>query len=334
MMAAFVAALAVSAAPEERHITPAEERAVEAIDKANDLLAAGNWKEGLAEYDRALREVPDNAHLRVLVAAHLFQNGRPELRRFAYRLLREATEIEPDHYAANSILGDWYLQREFFRESADRYRRALNGNPGDPMALHNLAISLAGLKRFEEAVVAARQSVEASKGEGRYRVGLAWIYVDWRREKDALDALKGVDPAALKPPDRVQLFRVRAQARFESGDADGAIADLKDLVRSDPRYARGFQMLGLYLQRLGRLDEAEAAFRKAIAIDPGYEAAHYGLGQVCMRLKKTEEGKRALATYQKLAETRQKNRLRDLDEMSQELQDKQKRGWVPGMAGG
>ncbi|MBN1419290.1 MAG: tetratricopeptide repeat protein [Planctomycetes bacterium] len=334
MTAAIIAALAVFAGPEERHITAAEERAAEAIDRGNDLLAAGRWEEGLAAYDRALRNIPENAHIRVLLAAQLLQNERTDLRRYAYRLLREATKIEPDHYAANAILGDWYLRREFFRESADRYRRALRGNPGDPMALHNLAISLAGLKRFEEAIDVARRSVEASKGEGRYRVGVAWIYVDWRREEDALEALKGVDPAALAPPDRVQLLRVRAQARFESGDEEGAIADLKDLTRSDPRYARGFQMLGLYCQRLGRFEDAEAAFRQALAIDPDYEAALYGLGQVCMRLRKVEEGKRALAAYKKLADARQRKRLRDLREMTEELQDRQRRGWIPGMGGG
>ena len=52
-----------------------------------------------------------------------------------------------------------------------------------------------------------------------------------------------------------------------------------------------------------------------------------------MRLKKTAEGRKELAASRRLARERQEKRLRDLKEMSEELKDRQKRGWIPGMGG-
>src|SRR6476646_6972025 len=40
---------------------------------------------------------------------------------------------------------------------------------------------------------------------------------------------------------------------------------------------------GMVALETERYDEAEAAFRKAISLEPNYEGAHYGLGQTLMR---------------------------------------------------
>ena len=44
--------------------------------------------------------------------------------------------------------------------------------------------------------------------------------------------------------------------------------------------ARTYRDQGLYLQRVGRLDEAMALFQKAIELDPGYAVAFNDLGVV------------------------------------------------------
>jgi tetratricopeptide (TPR) repeat protein len=52
--------------------------------------------------------------------------------------------------------------------------------------------------------------------------------------------------------------------------------------------------LGNTLQELGRLDEAEASCRQAIALKPDYAEAHYNLGNTLQELGRLDE---ALASY-------------------------------------
>ena len=306
---------------------------IAALTAGDRLLREERWQEALAAYDRGLAAAPGDASLRFAVAVRLLQSGRPDLSRPGYRLLRELTEIEPDHFAANRILGDWYFTRDFFRESADRYRRALAGKPDDPDTLSNLAISLSGLKRFAEAREMAQKAIAASGGAGRFRLSLAWVEMDWRRNDKALEALGPIDPAALSDGDRNRFYRVRAQVRFQSGDTNGAIADLETATRLSPRYAKGFELLGLYLRQVERYEESVAAYRRTLALEPENEAAHYGLAQAYLCQKKPDLARPALERYRKLAQERQERRIRQLREMSEELSERQTRGWVPGMGG-
>jgi len=321
------------AAPGERGSAPPPlpPGVISALREGAKCLSERKWAEALNAFERAAAGAPGNVPLRVSMAIRLLQLNRRELNRTAYRFLREAAELDPSNYVANRILGDWYFKRDFFRESTDRYKRALKRRPRDPRVLNNLAISLDGLKRFPEAVETAKKAVEYSGGKGRYRVGLAWVYVDWRKADKALETLKNVDSNKLKGYDRNLFYRVRAQARFLAGKTEGALEDLKFLTRIAPRYVKGYQLLGLYYQRLERYEEAEKGFRKVLSLDPDNEEAHYGLGLVCLRLKKRAESRKHLAAYRKLARERQERRLRELKEMSEELKDRQKRGWIPGM---
>jgi Flp pilus assembly protein TadD len=45
-----------------------------------------------------------------------------------------------------------------------------------------------------------------------------------------------------------------------------------------PDYAEAHSNLGVTLKELGRLDEAEASYRQAIALKPDYAEAHNNLG--------------------------------------------------------
>ena len=87
----------------------------------------------------------------------------------------------------------------------------------------------------------------------------------------------------------------RAHVRAQIGQRDGAIADLKYLVRLFPRRSAGdWFNLAFLLESAGRLDEAEGAFRQAIALDPKLDRAWYGLGLTLIRLHRFDEAVEAL----------------------------------------
>ena len=64
-------------------------------------------------------------------------------------------------------------------------------------------------------------------------------------------------------------------------DIDGAEAAYRAAISVDPGYANAHTSLGLLLKNVRKdIDGAEAAYRAAIAADPGHAAAHFNLGKV------------------------------------------------------
>ena len=58
------------------------------------------------------------------------------------------------------------------------------------------------------------------------------------------------------------------------GRLDEAEASYKQAIALKPDYAEAHSNLGHTLQELGRLDEAQASYKQAIALKPDYAEAH------------------------------------------------------------
>ena len=56
-----------------------------------------------------------------------------------------------------------------------------------------------------------------------------------------------------------------------------------------PDYAEAYSNLGITLHELGRLDEAEASYLQAIALNIDYAEAHSNLGMTLQELGRLEE---------------------------------------------
>ena len=71
-----------------------------------------------------------------------------------------------------------------------------------------------------------------------------------------------------------------ALARYRDGDADGAIAALKDTLRIDESLADAHYLLGVCLREQGRLPDALQALEKAAALSPGMVPAREELADL------------------------------------------------------
>jgi predicted Zn-dependent protease len=87
----------------------------------------------------------------------------------------------------------------------------------------------------------------------------------------------------------------RVHLRAQRGDAGAAIADAQALVAAHPqRSAADWFNLAFMLEEADRLDEAEAAFRRAVELDPKLDRGWYGLGLTLIRLQRFDEAVVAL----------------------------------------
>lgn len=103
------------------------------------------------------------------------------------------------------------------------------------------------------------------------------------------------DDMLRREPDNAYALASRAHARAQTGNATGAIADYRALLAALPEHSAAHWFnFAFLLEQQGALDEAEAAFRRALALDAKLDRAWYGLGLVLIRLQRYDEAVTAL----------------------------------------
>jgi tetratricopeptide (TPR) repeat protein len=81
-------------------------------------------------------------------------------------------------------------------------------------------------------------------------------------------ALSLLDRLVVLEPGWAEAWNQRAAARFVTGDADGAMADISKALRLEPRHFGALEGMGMILQGAGLDKAALEVFKKALAIYP------------------------------------------------------------------
>jgi tetratricopeptide (TPR) repeat protein len=96
-------------------------------------------------------------------------------------------------------------------------------------------------------------------------------------------------------PDDAFALASRAHLHAELGLLEQALSDAQALTQTHPpcRAAAWFNLAYL-LEGVGRHTEAEAAFRRAVVLEPELDRAWYGLGLLLIHLRRFDEAAKAL----------------------------------------
>lgn len=152
--------------------------------------------------------------------------------------LEQATGQEPDFVAAQAALGNLYELQGRHEAAQERFRAVLRLRPRDPVALNNLAYSLAERSnRAAEALPLAQQAYSTAKGNPLVADTLGWVHFklgEYAKASTFLqEAVSGVPGRA---DIRVRLaLALAAQERLD--DAEREFAEAKrqngDVERSE-----------------------------------------------------------------------------------------------------
>ena len=132
-------------------------------------------------------------------------------------------------------------------------------------------------------------------GRGLDYVALKWRAMGWLVLGRRAPAVAIFSQMLQRWPHDGYARASRSHVHAQLGHRDDAIADLQALVAVQPeRSAADWFNLAYLLEDAGRFDEAEPAFRRALALDPKLDRAWYGLGLVLIRLRRADEAVAAL----------------------------------------
>lgn len=276
----------------------------------------GDIPRAVREYRLGLAMDPANVNLLNSLGVAYTQLMRP---RMALHCFESALRHEPANFMALFNLGFLHLHREETVKALDYFERALASNDHHFDLLLQLGKLYCRQKRFAEAARLLGRCVTDAKLEGR-RNGdraAAWRLLGEARaglgeNKKAILAFQKVlslthrDAQALsmlgelyareKEGDAIALsfcqeavtldggqsehWRRLAWVQWVQGEADGAIASLKQCLQRDRRNSAALFWLARIYREQGRLKEAHRLYEKVLRLQPNHAEAKSALAQV------------------------------------------------------
>ena len=92
--------------------------------------------------------------------------------------------------------------------------------------------------------------------------------MDRRGSYDFAGAAEILDELVAVAPDWAEAWNQRATIRFMQEDFPGSLADIEETLQREPRHFGAMAGMALILTQQGRVRQAQAILREAVAIDP------------------------------------------------------------------
>jgi serine/threonine protein kinase/Tfp pilus assembly protein PilF len=262
--------------------------------RSTDLQGAvGRWRAALAGYGVVPGQTPATAagarvngslvRDRVLTALDRWLVYDPSLA--GVRAVLRAADPDPYRDAVRDAL-------------VARDVRTLAALAGQSEALAQPARFAVILSRIGSVPVDRRRAVlkaalRLRPGDLSLLMDLGYSYPTGQRE-GAGDRVRWYQAALAAQPGNLAALNNLVIALMDQEDLDGAIAELEEAIRLEPKFPHAHNILGLVRQKQGNLDGAIAELEEAIRLDPKVAAAHCNLGNV---LKEQGKPDGALAAY-------------------------------------
>lgn len=275
-------------------------------------------------------QTPEDLYVRGMQAAH---QGKYQQ---ALQNLQGAVALQPAYAKAHAALGTIYLQLKDYPASEAALTLALDIDPNLLQVEANLAVLYTKTERLDDAIRVYQDLVRKHPESLQVRLGIASAYQQAERFPEAIEAYleslkrspnlaaamtnlascyEAVENeeqaihyynAALAIEPNLPMANGNLGAIYqERGELDKAFPLLEIAIRQNPQFTAARYRLGLVLTKKRAFQRAAAEYQQVITQQRDHIGAYYNLAQVLFRLKKREEGKRAMEVYRRLNEIAQ-----------------------------
>ena len=216
---------------------------------ASGLLIQGEYLDAAAAYRKAITYEPANELSYRNLALILILVGEAKDERI--ELLRESARLAPDNVSILSTLARQLKDQGYYAESADVFTQALQLDD-DNLQMHlSLGESLSAQKKYAEAATAYRNAMRLAPDDDDAREGLAKALYRHGQVEEAVSVDRRVHYYIA------EVYSIRKQ-HVE------AEINYQEAVRLNPDFTEAYIKLASTLQELGRVDEAETFYERAI----------------------------------------------------------------------
>ncbi len=261
-----------------------EQEEVSVLGPAIEAFNAGRHEEAVRACEAVIAGRPDSAQARHLCARALMALKRPAE---AERLLKTALELDPGLSDAHADLAVIALTAGDY-DAAERHGRAASdANPLEARYHELLAGVLEAAGRNRDALVELSAALDCAPERTDLLLRLCSGLDLAGRHREMLPL---AERAVAESGENFETLCCLALAQFGVDDLDAAVATTRKALRLRTDKSAPYIVLGNALFELGKPEEALAAHRRALKLEPDSAAARYDIGLINLMRWRFREG--------------------------------------------
>jgi len=233
-----------------------------AMNLADMARAAGKTDEAEKYYRSILQKDEKNVQAMVALARLEFDRKNPEA---GIAWLEKAIRADARAKAPRLLLIDTLLRQGRKERALVIARDMVQALPKDAEAIYALARTQMAVGQTASALASFRQLVSLQPDNAQARYDLARALV---RQKNMGDAVAVLDKAIGKFPDFLPARQLRLQIEARTNSPDAALKLAREWQGAMPDKAMGDMLVADVLYSMDRFEEAEKAYRAALAKSP------------------------------------------------------------------
>ena len=268
---------------------------------AKTYQESGNIDGAVREYEAALRYKPGWKEAYVEYARLLFKNGKLK---DAESVTEQAIKMNDDSARLQSLMGDIYMEEDYYEGAEERYNKSLKSDPKRIKALLGLARALEAQGKNSEAVEAIKRAKEIAPDSDRVSKACASVNLSARKMAAANKEIKSL---LEKDGDDVEALDLAGQYYICSDDEANAGACYKKIENADPSYKAHLRNASKRYKQKGNLQKARNYIKQYIKeTSPSGPQAYVALAQIEEAIGNPSD---ALGAYNKALDFGGENRM-------------------------
>jgi len=232
------------------------------LDLARVYGVQKRFREAIELCEQVVKDNPKNVAARNLLAQLLMGDNRVEK---AIQEFETVGNLEEDPTETRLKIALIKLQRRDLEGAITELNLVLSQHPDNSTAHYYLASAYAGLKRNNDALAEIKHIHSSDDYFIESRILGAFMLQQDKRYPEAIDL---INEALSVKKDEVKLLGLRATMEHDSGNDEAAVETTQQLIKLEPTEDKYQFTLGVYLDELGKKEEALKAMKRAIELDP------------------------------------------------------------------
>ena len=242
---------------------------------------AGNTKDALASFKRAIKLAPDNVPALQGAAQIEFDQGNPA----GIPIIEHLLQLHPGDLTSHAMVAVLEYQQGDCAAAVPHFERALSLFDARPAGLHAYAACLVRQKQFDKATVALRRTVEANPENAQERRVLASVQLMARQPKDSIATL---DPLLNAKPD-AQTLELASQAYEQAQETEKAVDALREAILLEPANVNLYLDFAAIAEKHQSVQVGINVVNDGINLQPGAAALYFARGMLYVQLSEYDK---------------------------------------------
>lgn len=257
--------------------------------RASEAMRNGNFDAAGEGFSAVIKQAPTFAEAYLNLGLAREEQGRHQ---DAIASFQKALQLKPKLPGANLFLGIAEYRTNQLDSALTSLHKETSAYPKDANAWMWLGIVALEKGDGGEATSALDKAAKLAPDnvDILYHRGRAHLFVS----KDSYARMFQADPKSWR------VRQILAEANADAERHTDAIAEYEAAIHLAPREPRLHEELGTEYRTLGKMQEAEEAFRKELEIDPDNVVAQYKLGVLLTEKGNAAQGKQMIEAALKL----------------------------------